>query len=190
MIVCAKTKKSKKPHSPCANLTKQCNQPTFLRGGTLIMAHHQRNHPADMDQNGEISVMVNSTRSDFLEQSNDFIRNLPNASWISIDEEMTGISLPPGEAKKNCKDDSPTDRYSTIKLVPERYAIIQLGICLFEHKSSQDGASFHVRRYKFTLFPSADPKIAREITISPSSIHFLLENNMVRFRSQTSNSLL
>ena len=118
-----------------------------------------------------------------MEQSNDFIRNLPNASWIAIDEEMTGISLPPGDVKKICKDESPADRYSTMKLVPERYAIIQLGICLFEHKSSQetdtsDAASFHVRRYKFTLFPPADPNITREITLNPSSIHFLLENNM------------
>jgi len=137
-----------------------------------------------MAQNiGGESIMVNSKQSEFLEQSNDFIRNLPNASWIAIDEEMTGISLPPGESRKLCKDESPTDRYSTMKLVPERYSIIQLGICLFEHKSSQethtsDAASFHVRRYKFTLFPPADPTITREITLNPSSIHFLMENNM------------
>jgi len=118
-----------------------------------------------------------------LEQSNDFIRNLPNASWIAIDEEMTGISLPFGEAKRLSKDDTPTDRYPSMKLVPERYAIIQLGICLFEHRFSRenemsDEASFHVRRYKFTLFPPEDPRITREITLNPSSIHFLLKNNM------------
>lgn len=122
-------------------------------------------------------------RSDFLEQSNDFIRHLKNASWIAIDEEMTGISLPHGESKRLSKDDSPEDRYPSLKPVPERYAIIQLGICLFEHNSSRstetsDEASFHVRRYKFTLFPPDDPRITREITLSPSSIHFLLKNNM------------
>ena len=118
-----------------------------------------------------------------MEQSNDFIRNLKDASWIAIDEEMTGISLPHGEAKRLSKDDSPEDRYPSLKPVPERYAIIQLGICLFEHNSSSstetsDEASFHVRRYKFTLFPPDDPRITREITLNPSSIHFLLRNNM------------
>eukprot|EP00531_Pseudo-nitzschia_arenysensis_P014315 CAMPEP_0116148296 /NCGR_PEP_ID=MMETSP0329-20121206/18278_1 /TAXON_ID=697910 /ORGANISM="Pseudo-nitzschia arenysensis, Strain B593" /LENGTH=664 /DNA_ID=CAMNT_0003644413 /DNA_START=67 /DNA_END=2064 /DNA_ORIENTATION=+ len=129
------------------------------------------------------SIMVNSTKADFLEQSNDFIRHLPNASWIAIDEEMTGIQLPDGEFKRLSKDDSPADRYPSLKAVPERYAIIQLGICLFEHRASKqteqyDEASFHVRRYKFTLFPPDDPKITREITLNPSSIHFLLQNNM------------
>jgi len=140
-------------------------------------------HAADPAENDGESIMINSTKSDFLEQSNDFIRHLPNASWIAIDEEMTGISLPHGESKRLSKDDSPTDRYPSLKLVPERYAIIQFGICLFEHKSSRetdtsDEASFHVRRYKFTLFPPDDPRITREITLSPSSIHFLLQNNM------------
>ena len=118
-----------------------------------------------------------------MEQSNDFIRHLPNASWIAIDEEMTGISLPHGESRRLSKDDSPADRYSSLRPVPERYAIIQLGICLFEHRCSReteryDEASFHVRRYKFTLFPPDDPRITREITLNPSSIHFLLQNNM------------
>lgn len=129
------------------------------------------------------SIMINSTKSDFLEQSNDFIRHLPNASWIAIDEEMTGISLPHGESKRLSKDDSPSDRYPTLKLAPERYAIIQFGVCLFEQKSSpvsetSDNSSFHVRRYKFTLFPPDDARITREITLNPTSIHFLLQNNM------------
>ncbi|VEU40422.1 unnamed protein product [Pseudo-nitzschia multistriata] len=95
---------------------------------------------------------------------------------------MTGIQLPPGESKGISKQDTPADRYPTLKQVPERYSIIQFGICLFEHKSSSetetsDAASFHVRRYKFTLFPP-DERTSREITLSPSSIHFLLQNNM------------
>jgi len=141
----------------------------------------QASDPAENDCE---SIMVNSTKSDFLEQSNDFIRHLPNASWIAIDEEMTGISLPPAETKRLSKEHSPTDRYPSIKLVPERYAIIQFGVCLFEHKSSREtetsneASSFHVRKYKFTLFPPEDPRITREITLNPSSIHFLLQNNM------------
>ena len=133
--------------------------------------------------NSSLRIIQLNCRSDFLEQSNDFIRHLKNASWVAIDEEMTGISLPHGESRRLSKDDAPEDRYPSLKPVPERYAIIQLGICLFEHNSSRstetsDEASFHVRRYKFTLFPPDDPRITREITLNPSSIHFLLQNNM------------
>jgi len=123
------------------------------------------------------SAVVNSTKENFLEQSNDFVNNLPNADWIAMDLEMTGIQLPSREAKDICKDESPENRYPFMKLVPERYSIIQLGICLFGHKSSDDSPA-SVRRYKFTLFPPADPKISRDITLNPSAIHFLLENDM------------
>lgn len=128
-------------------------------------------------------ISVNSTKSNFLEQTNDFIHHLHNASWIAIDEEMTGISLPPSESTRLNKEDSPDVRYHAMKGVPERYSIIQLGICLFEQASTSEtetnnSSSFHVHRYKFTLFPPADPSISREVTLSPSSIHFLLQNNM------------
>jgi hypothetical protein len=45
---------------------------------------------------------------------------------------MTGIMLPPGMAPRPSKDDTPALRYPILKQVPERYAMIQLGICLFE----------------------------------------------------------
>jgi hypothetical protein len=66
------------------------------------------------------------------QQSNDFIKHLPNASFVSLDEEMTGIMLPPGMAGRPSKDDMPSDRYPAFKQIPERYSMIQLGICLFE----------------------------------------------------------
>ena len=37
---------------------------------------------------------------------------------------------------------------------------------------------FYQRRYKFTLFPSEDSEITREVVLNPSSIHFLAQNNM------------
>lgn len=161
-----------------SNVQQRQYSPNFRAAGGS--PERQASDPAEND--GE-SIMINSKKSDFLEQSNDFIRHLSNASWVAIDEEMTGISLPHGESKRLSKDDAPEDRYPSLKPVPERYAIIQLGICLFEHNSSRsteisDKASFHVRRYKFTLFPPDDPRITREITLNPSSIHFLLRNNM------------
>jgi hypothetical protein len=72
------------------------------------------------------------------QQSNDFIKHLPNASFVSMDEEMTGIMLPPGMAGRPSKDDMPSDRFSALKKVPERYSLIQLGICLFEAKPKDE----------------------------------------------------
>jgi hypothetical protein len=74
------------------------------------------------------------------QQSNDFIKHLPNASLISMDEEMTGIMLPPGMAGRPSKEDTPSDRYSTLKQIPERYSMIQLGICLFEAQDQNQKA--------------------------------------------------
>ena len=112
------------------------------------------------------------------QQSNDFLQRLPKASWIAIDEEMSGIQLPSSMATKLHKDDSPSQRYPSLKLVSERYAIIQLGVTLFEQvptTTSEDGPhKFHVVRYKFTLFPASE---AREVVLSPGSLRFLAEEN-------------
>jgi hypothetical protein len=84
------------------------------------------------------------------QQSNSFIQHVGNASFIALDEEMTGITPPAGMGKPIAKDETPAERYMNLKLVPERYAIIQLGICLFERKDvgessdSVDKASFRV----------------------------------------------
>jgi len=78
--------------------------------------------------------MVNVTKANFLEQLRDFLLNLPTASFISIDEEMTGISLPGSRSRPN-KVELPSERYTNLlKEVPERYAILQVGIALF-HKN-------------------------------------------------------
>jgi poly(A)-specific ribonuclease len=123
-----------------------------------------------------------ATRSDFLEQSNDFLLHLPGASWIAIDLEMTGIQLP--DSKRPGKDETPSERYHTIKQVPEKYSIIQLGVCLFHQAGTVEtdtvnGCQFLVRKYKFTIFPSGERgSSGREVVLNPSAIHFLKENNM------------
>ena len=86
------------------------------------------------------SIAINVTKSNFLKESLDFMEHLPKASWISLDEEMTGIMLPGGTAKRPLKDEAPAARYSSLKIVPERYSIIQLGICLFEQTDAQRDA--------------------------------------------------
>ena len=52
-----------------------------------------------------------------LKESNDFIRRLPTAAFVAIDEEMTGIVIP--SSPRPPKDQTPNERYETLKAVPE-----------------------------------------------------------------------
>lgn len=79
--------------------------------------------------------MVNVTKSNFLEQLRDLLLHLPTAAFISIDEEMTGISLPGSRNSRPNKVELPSERYTNlIKEVPERYAILTVGVAVF-HKN-------------------------------------------------------
>ena len=81
--------------------------------------------------------MVNVTKSNFLTQLSDFLTHLPTASYIAIDEEMTGISLPTTnhQGGRPNKLELPRVKYlRTLKGVPERYSILQVGVALF-HKN-------------------------------------------------------
>ena len=51
------------------------------------------------------------------QQSNDLIRRLPSAAFVAIDEEMTGISMP--NTPRPRKDQTPNERYESLKAVPE-----------------------------------------------------------------------
>lgn len=197
--------------------------------------------------------MVNVTKSNFLEQLRDLLLHLPTSSFVSIDEEMTGISLPGSRNSRPNKVELPSERYTKLlKEVPERYAILQVGVALFhknpkykdpakgsdgggggspsrarasstaeeeqrllanggdsdvmEHafmhregalnqdeledlteREEENGADrlneeepsqpeFTSRIYNFYIFPSAWSD--RELTLNPSTIKFLMENNM------------
>lgn len=91
------------------------------------------------------------------------------------------------------KEHSPSQQWSNLKLAPERYAIIQLGISLFESASSRsipnqvsssDGSRANldwiVRRYNFYVFPAEINRFdkAREVTLSPGAVAFLNQHNM------------
>lgn len=102
------------------------------------------------------------------------IANLPRAAFIAIDEEMTGISLP--GAPRPPKDDTPAQRYQSLKKVPERYSIVQFGVALFIKNEDEDGG-FTVKKYNFYIFPSGKNN-SREVTLNPSSIAFLKEHDM------------
>ncbi|KAL7495228.1 hypothetical protein ACHAWT_003684 [Skeletonema menzelii] len=197
--------------------------------------------------------MVNVTKSNFVEQLRDLLLHLPTSSFVSIDEEMTGISLPGSRNSRPNKVELPSERYTKLlKEVPERYAILQVGVALFHKnpkykdpaKGSDGGGGgspsrarasstaeeeqrllanggdsdvmehafmhregalnqdeledltereeeneadrlneeepsqpeFTSRIYNFYIFPSAWSD--RELTLNPSTIKFLMENNM------------
>ena len=50
-------------------------------------------------------------------ESNELIRLLPSAAFVSIDEEMTGIGVP--NSSRPRKDQTPGERYEELKVVPE-----------------------------------------------------------------------
>jgi len=136
------------------------------------------------------------------QQSNDLLRHLPTASFVAIDEEMTGISLP-GSAGRPRKDRSPSQRYvEALKQVPERYSIIQLGVALFHAERDDDGDDdgddgdepaakirWKVRTYNFYMFPDGgenggnnnrnnDATKYRELVLNPGAVAFLNKHNM------------
>jgi hypothetical protein len=107
-----------------------------------------------------------------LQQSNDFLEHLPHATFVAIDEEMTGIHLP-GEARPR-RDETPAQHYRAQKGAPERYSLLQLGICLFTQDDTF--SRWKVRRYNFYAFP--DRTSSREVVLSPDAASFLSQHNM------------
>jgi CAF1 family ribonuclease len=108
---------------------------------------------------------------------------MPSASFIALDEEMTGIMLPNGMGKPISKEETPADRYVNLKLVPERYAIIQLGICLFEQKSvsvsdTVENASFRVVRCSCVLLGCFFP-LAHKMNLSLNLVTATLQIYLV-----------
>ena len=76
--------------------------------------------------------MVHVTAANFLPQLADLLRHLPDASFVAIDCEMTGISLPESRDRRPGKAEAPAARYARDwKGVPERYSLLQAGVALF-----------------------------------------------------------
>eukprot|EP00551_Chaetoceros_affinis_P007145 CAMPEP_0203668490 /NCGR_PEP_ID=MMETSP0090-20130426/5107_1 /ASSEMBLY_ACC=CAM_ASM_001088 /TAXON_ID=426623 /ORGANISM="Chaetoceros affinis, Strain CCMP159" /LENGTH=287 /DNA_ID=CAMNT_0050532947 /DNA_START=261 /DNA_END=1125 /DNA_ORIENTATION=- len=88
--------------------------------------------------------MVTVTKHNFLEESSALIKKLPSAAYVSMDLEMTGLCLPnnshssslsssssSSSSSRPIKCDSPADRYTKMKEIPETYNIIQVGIAVF-----------------------------------------------------------
>jgi len=80
---------------------------------------------------------------------------------------MTGINVEKGRPPKTV---TPSDRYPILKQAPERYSLLQWGICLFFEMEG----GWEYQRYNFHVFPDDD----RDIVLDTSSMKFLNNNGM------------
>eukprot|EP00931_Biecheleriopsis_adriatica_P094185 TRINITY_DN67867_c0_g1_i1.p1 TRINITY_DN67867_c0_g1~~TRINITY_DN67867_c0_g1_i1.p1 ORF type:complete len:554 (+),score=159.35 TRINITY_DN67867_c0_g1_i1:51-1712(+) len=96
---------------------------------------------------------MNVTKSNFEEAAAQIEELLPTATFIAIDEEMTGISIPGLQERI---EDVPARRYAKMREVATRYNIIQFGLALFHERDSCEN-SYIAHVYNFFLFPEAGP---------------------------------
>ena len=103
-------------------------------------------------------------------------RLLPTASFVAIDEEMTGIHLiTAGGEKLEKMDDTTEQRYAKMRLVAQHYKLIQIGLCLFHELPPQPDADgyapprFEARPYNFYVSTQRVPACRSAIGARRSS---------------------
>ncbi len=120
------------------------------------------------------------TRNNFEEALRTISDLVGSTSFISIDEEMTGISLP-GKKYGYSLTDSPEVRYSKMREVVMKYSMIQFGMCLF-HQDREDPTTFVARPFNFFVFPvaagSGDDRAGPLITLEVGAVEFNHKHNM------------
>ena len=97
---------------------------------------------------------MNVTKANFIEAVEEIEALLPSASFVAIDEEMTGISVA-GHVDR--LEDTPAKRYLRLRTVASRYNIIQFGIALFHAPPTGEADKYIARVYNFYLFPETGP---------------------------------
>jgi len=132
---------------------------------------------------------MNVTKDNFPSVVDELSHLLPSASFVAIDEEMSGIHMPDSEAER--MDDTTEGRYAKMKSVAETYSIIQIGMCLFHEATPEQQQqesqttpsasastlhrppSFIARPYNFYLFPASG-----RIVLEASAIAFNKRHGM------------
>lgn len=97
---------------------------------------------------------MDTTRENFEEVLPEVLEAIEGSSFISIDFEMTGISLTDPAFRTNYGD-TPQERYAKMRPVASRYNIIQLGLCTFTKGKGKKGAEELVAR-PFNIYTCAD----------------------------------
>ena len=114
---------------------------------------------------------MNIDRDNFSTQFPLFKEKLQFASFVSFDEEMTGI-WPVDPTKRNAKTDDAHGRFAKMTTVSSRFCIMQLGLCIFTQKNETE---YEVSPYNFLIFPSGQNA---EIIMSASTVDFHRKNNL------------
>jgi len=127
----------------------------------LTIASNGRRHP------------MNVTQANFSEAAKQFEALVQSASFIAIDEEMTGITLDVSTAPGY--GDSMEARYHKMCKVTREFALMQVGVCLF-HESADEHNLMVARPFNFYVFP--DGKSNSRIVMFASTAAFHRQNNM------------
>lgn len=118
---------------------------------------------------------MNVTKDNFKEAADQIEALLPTAAFVAFDEELTGVSI---AGQVDCIDDTPADRYSKMRNVASRYAIIQFGLAIFHQKQctgdvQNECETYEAHVYNFYLFPEMGP-----VNMDASGIHFNTNHGM------------
>ena len=83
---------------------------------------------------------MNVTRSNIDATADEFRSLVSSASFVAMDLEMTGISLPDNDCKESLMD-TPSMRYSKMRKVASRFNVVQVGLTLFHEKNDATNAN-------------------------------------------------
>jgi len=97
---------------------------------------------------------------------------LPTASFVAIDEEMSGFRL--SDVKETAAD-TPAERFRKVRESATRFNIIQFGLAIFHETKGEKSAeaSYDCRCYNFFLFPEEGP-----ILMEAGAVKFNADNGL------------
>mmetsp|Transcript_9339 Transcript_9339/g.13902 ORF Transcript_9339/g.13902 Transcript_9339/m.13902 type:complete len:495 (-) Transcript_9339:51-1535(-) len=110
------------------------------------------------------------TRSNFNRSLQVVLESIEDCDYVAIDTEFTGLRGGSLESKPH-RFDSLEDRYQKIRANCEKHWMCQLGLCTFKYLPEQN--RYLARPFNIYVIPYSR---MRELTISPSSMMFLVEN--------------
>ena len=119
---------------------------------------------------------MNVTKANFDDVAAEIEALLPSATFVAIDEEMSGISFE--DDKPYNVADVPAKRYDKMREVASWYSIIEFGMALFHEKECvgdmpPGSTNYEAHVYNFHLFPESGL-----VNMEVSAVAFNTEHNM------------
>lgn len=91
---------------------------------------------------------------------------LPTASFVAIDEEMTGIRV--DKSTDPTGGDNGQSRYQKMARVASHFNIMQFGVCVF-HK--EESGSYIARPFNFYIFPEENSGVVVSMGSNTAAFH-------------------